>query len=159
MSTDDRGHPCDIAKLSAAQIGWRALGLKSVTRDPIVKGEQSETVGRETCVALVGGVVGWVVWQSFISPITKPLAGDLIDLVFMVIFAIVVAMIFWFVLLGWIRRGRFAKIAQIYLSHGRCASCGYLLDDLAVEPDGCVVCPECNGAWMKERVGDARDNE
>jgi len=150
---DDRGALCGIAQLSLKQIGWRALGLKSITKDPIVKGEQSATVGSETGVALAGGFAGWLFWQNMISPITKPLAGDLLDIVFLMTFSIVVAMVFWYVLLGWIRRRRFDRIAEIFLDQGHCASCGYLLDDLAVESDGCVVCPECNAAWKKERIG------
>ena len=150
---DDRGTPCTIAKLSAKQIGWRALGLKSVTRDPIVKREQATAVGQETAVALVGGFVGWFLWDIFVSPMTTPHVGFFIDLLLMTTFAIVVAMVFWFFLLDWIRRSRFDHVADIYLSQGRCAACGYLLEDLIVEPDGCVVCPECNGAWKKERIG------
>jgi hypothetical protein len=149
---DDREQPCGIAQLSGRQIGWRALGLKSVTPDPIIKREQGETAVRETVIALGGGVVGWVFWQMLISPITKPLVGDLLDLLFIMIFSIVVAMVFWYVFLGWIRRGRFVRIAEIYLSQGHCASCGYKLDGLDIEPDGCVVCPECNAAWQHERI-------
>ena len=29
----------------------------------------------------------------------------------------------------------------------RCAVCGYALDGLKIEPDGCRVCPECGAAW------------
>jgi hypothetical protein len=150
---DDRGDPCSLARLTATQICWRALGLQSVTKDPIVKREQAVTVGRETGVALLGGVVGWVLWQRVISPITRPLVDDLIDLALTVVFSVVVAMVFWYFLLGWIRRGRFARIAEIFLMQGCCASCGYLLKDLAPEKDGCVVCPECNAAWKKDRIG------
>ena len=157
--SDDRGQRCDIAKLSGKQIGWRALGLKSITKDRLTKGEQAATEKRETWVALGGGVVGWILWQFLLSPITKPAVGDMIDLLIQVCFAIVVAMLCWYILLGWIRRGSFTRIAEIYLSQGHCAACGYLLDDLTVEADGCVVCPECNGAWLKERVGDQLSDE
>lgn len=34
-------------------------------------------------------------------------------------------------------------------AEGVCASCAYRLDDLPVEPDGCVVCPECGAAWKR----------
>ncbi len=30
---------------------------------------------------------------------------------------------------------------------GKCASCGYDLNGLACEDDGCVACPECGAAW------------
>lgn len=29
----------------------------------------------------------------------------------------------------------------------RCAVCGYALEGLNIEPDGCRVCPECGAAW------------
>jgi hypothetical protein len=37
-----------------------------------------------------------------------------------------------------------------------CLACGYDLSGLEAEGDGCVVCPECGGAW---RVGGARAAE
>jgi hypothetical protein len=45
------------------------------------------------------------------------------------------------VLLRW-RAGAIAAI-------GRCPSCGYELAQLPIEPDGCVVCPECGAAWRR----------
>lgn len=35
-------------------------------------------------------------------------------------------------------------------AEGICAACGYRLDDLPVEDDGCVVCPECGAAWKRD---------
>lgn len=153
MPSDDRGLPCDIAKLSMRQIFWRAVGLKSVAKDQIVKKEMSATAVPETSMALIGGAISWVIWDIFVSSMVQPLVGDLINLLLQVAFAIVVAMCFWFVFLNQIRRWRFSQISEIFLTEGYCAACGYLLEDLIVEPDGCVVCPECNGAWKKERVG------
>jgi hypothetical protein len=151
--TDDRGVPCGIANLTAKQIGWRALGLPSVTKDPIVKQEQSKTIGKETAVAMVGGVVGWVVWSNLVSQFVNKYIGSLLDLIAQMTFAVVVAMIFWYFLLNWIRRDRFDRIAEIYLTAGRCASCGYMLNGLAPDPDDCTVCPECNAAWNQTRIG------
>lgn len=37
-----------------------------------------------------------------------------------------------------------------------CKACGYNLSGLAVEPDGCRVCPECGAAWWAS-VGEAGD--
>lgn len=41
------------------------------------------------------------------------------------------------------------------LARRRCPACGYDLRGLAAEPDGCLVCPECRGAWDERYVGDA----
>jgi hypothetical protein len=42
--------------------------------------------------------------------------------------------------------------ADALLRRGLCASCLYGLGGLTPEPDGCLVCPECGGAWRAERV-------
>ncbi|MFK7758772.1 MAG: hypothetical protein AB8C13_02365 [Phycisphaerales bacterium] len=47
-------------------------------------------------------------------------------------------------LVGW-NSAEHAKRAV--LSIGYCPSCTYRLFDLQTEDDGCVVCPECSGAW------------
>lgn len=38
---------------------------------------------------------------------------------------------------------------------GECPACCYSLSGLVVEQDGCVVCPECAGAW---RLGDGPES-
>lgn len=157
--SDDRGQPCDIAKLSVRQICWRALGLKSVAKDPIVKKEMAATAVPETIVALIGGVVGWVMWDIFVSSIVTPLVGYPLNLLMQVLVAIVIAMFFWFVLLNYVRVRRFSQIAEIFLTEGLCAACGYNLQDLVAENDGCIVCPECYGAWKSNRVGNQSDDE
>ncbi len=156
---DDRGQPCDIAKLSTRQFFWRALGLKSASKDPIVQKEIAATAVPETFVALIGGVVGWVLWDVFVGPMTKPLIGNPMDLLPQVVVAIIVAMCFGFVLLNHVRAWRFSQIAEIFLTEGLCAACGYNLKDLVADSDGCIVCPECNGAWKKERVGASKSDE
>jgi len=63
----------------------------------------------------------------------------------------------WLALLWWLnrvlaRRGderRTDRVASMLASHGLCPTCAYSLDDLAPEPDGCTVCPECGGAWKR----------
>ncbi|MFN0010570.1 MAG: hypothetical protein ACKVS8_02885 [Phycisphaerales bacterium] len=42
-------------------------------------------------------------------------------------------------------RAQLAKAAM--LVPPRCRACGYLLDGLTTEADGCRVCPECGAAW------------
>ncbi len=150
---DDRGVPCKLAQLSVKQMGWRALGLKSVTRDPVVKQEQSFTAGRESVVALIGGVIGWIFWQMLLSPMLIPKIGMLLDFILLVSFAISVGMLCWFVFLNRVRRSQFTNIAQAFLTQKQCAACGYSLVDLEIEDDCCVLCPECNAAWKHARVG------
>lgn len=33
------------------------------------------------------------------------------------------------------------------LNQGRCPACDYEIFGLESEADGCIVCPECGGAW------------
>ncbi len=39
------------------------------------------------------------------------------------------------------------EIVRVFNEFRRCASCAYSLKELSPEADGCVVCPECGGAW------------
>ncbi|CAG1008015.1 hypothetical protein PHYC_03508 [Phycisphaerales bacterium] len=41
-------------------------------------------------------------------------------------------------------------LAEAVGAEGLCATCGYRLDDLPAEEDGCVVCPECGSAWVRD---------
>jgi len=149
---DDRGRSCSIPKLSVSQLGWRTLGLKSITKDAVTQQEQAVTEKRETIVALFGGFIGYWLYGWILNQYVQQYVGSAIDFVIHIVFAICFAMIVWYVFLGWIRKGRFSRIAEIYLSQGFCGSCGYLLDDLECESDGCVICPECNAAWKSERI-------
>jgi len=151
---DDRGKPCSIAGLSPRQIGWRALGLPSVTPDPVTSQEQRQTTGPEIAIALVGGVIGWVIWSVGIAPLIGSTLWIFGDVLAQATFAVVVSMVFWYSFLGWIRRARFDRIADIYLGADRCASCGYTLAGLTPDPDSRVVCPECSAAWDRTRLGD-----
>jgi len=151
--TDDRSKPCKIADLSTDQVAWRALGLHSITPNPVLKAEKKRTAGIEILVTVVGGLIGWALWSVLITQYTRPKFGILIDFVALSTSCVGVGMILWYSLLNRIRRERFPKIAEIYLSEGKCAACAYKLDGLKSEQDGCVVCPECNAAWNADRLG------
>ncbi len=38
-------------------------------------------------------------------------------------------------------------MAEMFVANGYCGSCFYPIDEIAPEPDGCTVCPECGSAW------------
>lgn len=44
------------------------------------------------------------------------------------------------------------ELGASYVAEGICASCAYSLEGLVPEDDGCVVCPECGGAWRADRI-------
>lgn len=45
------------------------------------------------------------------------------------------------------RRAAGEAIIETTLRFNLCPGCGYTLEDLAVEGDGCLQCPECGAAW------------
>lgn len=56
----------------------------------------------------------------------------------------------WFLAAAWPAWVRFESrgwCRKAPLSLPICAVCAYELVDLAPEPDGCTVCPECGAAW------------
>jgi hypothetical protein len=59
------------------------------------------------------------------------------------------AMLVW-VMLPWNANRRVAAW-RVRLSH--CGACAYPLKGLESESDGCVVCPECGGAWRTGGAG------
>ncbi len=153
IPTDDRDRPCAVARLTNRQLAWRSIGIKSLTKDELVKQEQQVTLNTEVAIALLGGVLGWVLWTGAIMPLTNLKNTLLGHLVIPFVLSIVVSTFLWFVSLSWVRQRKFSKIAGIHLLHGKCAACGYELKDLPTEDDACIVCPECNAAWKAERVG------
>jgi hypothetical protein len=40
------------------------------------------------------------------------------------------------------------------LRDGQCPACGYDVAEIDADADGCVVCPECGGAWRMSRLSD-----
>ena len=156
---DDRSQPCRLAPLTARQIGWRALGLRSVTPDPAIKQEMRQTVVLENSIALAGGVVGAVFYKFVLKQLVSKWVGSLGSIVVMVIVAIITAMLVWWLALGRIRITRSSRIHDIYLAMGQCGSCGYALADLRPTDDGFLNCPECNAAWRVDRVGTPTDKD
>lgn len=150
---DDRDRPCAVARLTSRQLAWRSIGIKSLTRDELIKQEQQVTLPAEVAIAVAGGVLGWVLWTALVLPLT-PMQNTLLGHFVMPVWvSVVVSTALWFATLGWVRQHKFSKIAGIHLRHGRCAGCAYSLTDLPAGDDACVVCPECNAAWRAERVG------
>ena len=149
---DDRDQPCAVARLTNRQLAWRALGIKSLTKDELVKQEQQATINTEVAISLIAGVLGWGVWVVAILPFTglkNTYTGHLIVPFF---FCIIVSTSAWYLSLSWVRRLKSARLAQIHLNHGLCPACAYTLKGLETQQDGCVVCPECSAAWKADRL-------
>ena len=68
-----------------------------------------------------------------------PSLGDFVGFsIWMVILALIYSRVHW--------RSTTRGMRAI-LRIGRCPSCLYELDGVPTEADGCIVCPECGGAW------------
>lgn len=72
--------------------------------------------------------------------------------------AVMLAIIVMGQLFAWRRRIRVfprgaseLQIARALLAEGRCPSCAYAIGRVEPAMDGCVVCPECAGAWRLGR--------
>lgn len=61
--------------------------------------------------------------------------------------------IFGWRLLVWnpTRKGLADQLVATLVGAERCASCGYSLEGLIPESDGCLVCPECSACWLASR--------
>jgi hypothetical protein len=44
------------------------------------------------------------------------------------------------------------KLSAWRLGRRACAACGYRLEGVLAEQDGCTVCPECGAAWKLESL-------
>ena len=107
--------------------------------DPHIKRELAITDKMKLTCVLGGGVVGAVIWQF--AWLAWPLLGPVGLCGGFIVIPAAGAMIAWRLPLGSVRRRRFRRLVEFYLSAGRCASCGYVLTGLATEDDGCVTCP------------------
>ncbi len=78
-------------------------------------------------------------------------AYDVPDWAFGGLFGVVLGVLAWSVWPG--RVGR--TIARGRVARGCCGSCGYWLQGLRAQGDGCTVCPECGSAWrLAEKTGE-----
>ena len=64
---------------------------------------------------------------------------------------LVIGMLACVLLLTVVRRKITPWLARGVLAIGRCANCGYVLQGLKQDDDGCAVCPECGAAWRAEQ--------
>ncbi|MFK7884469.1 MAG: hypothetical protein AB8F26_09850 [Phycisphaerales bacterium] len=51
-----------------------------------------------------------------------------------------------------IRKGALNQLARTAVAEGVCGSCAFPLEQVPIEDDGCVICPECGAAWNHERI-------
>lgn len=150
---DDRGHPCSLPRLSAGQVARRFWGIGHLTGDQATARERKATDWPEAMAVLVGGALGWTLWQAAIDPLLPAGVPVVVRILLIWCGCAAGAVLGWLALLGPIRARRFRRVTGTALAQGVCPACGYALAGLVPEPDGCLACPECHAAWRADRVG------
>jgi hypothetical protein len=94
----------------------------------------------------IGVIVAWAVWDFVRNPGAFTWRQLLGGVPFLAIWPVV----HWYMKP---RKGRpiLSALATRLAAHRRCGACGYDLRRTEPEGDGCVVCPECGGAWHMDR--------
>lgn len=138
---DDRGRGCPAPK--TLPRGAVPPGIAGGSRHPILY---------YAAVGVVAGIVA-LVWLVVIDPMITPVLGFPTRVYGAAIAAGVASILTDRVLARRIARSRWDHICRLALAESSCPACGYLLSGALSEPDGCVVCPECGGAWRADRVG------
>lgn len=143
---DDRGRPCrEPATLPAGAV-HQGVG-----------GGSRRVVSYYALVGVSAGMMA-LAWTLVIDPVIVGATGVRTRAWGAAIAASVVALLTDRALARRIARGKWNRIRELALSARACPACGYALEGLTPETDGCVVCPECGAAWRPDSLGD-RDRD
>ena len=121
----------------ARKAAWRGMPRRAWAHFALMAGLES----------LIVMLAARGLWRAYTSPFAKP--NDWIHPAMMIGFAVVIVWLVW----RGMRRQHAGSLATEYVRAGVCGSCGYALQGLGREPDGCVVCPECGAAWKVPIAG------
>ena len=150
---DDRGRSRSCRKIVGASDirgAYRTGSVSSVAAtDPALKQIRhdvlfSPELRRASVLTNVGSV-------AFAVALALPFTlGLLVHTRWFWLWGVLLSLLTFFVVLWLIPRlERLYERAHVHAatSLGRCAWCFYPLDEIPHGDDGCVVCPECGGAW------------
>jgi hypothetical protein len=128
---DDRGRPRLLGALPIRSSG---------TPEELDAGREARRIIRRRVSAPHLGCLGLVAGYIAFVSLLRLDAGSL------VFSAIILGV---GLLAGWsaARVNNSRRIARELVGKGFCPQCGYSLSGARVEDDGCVTCPECQGAW------------
>lgn len=166
-----------LGNLAARRYTFRMLSRPTSADDrgaqvPVFRPVRAGVAGDDAALAAVAGLIraGWIARsdgrfsrEQALMILPGVMVGaamflpDMLGVRFsgwawLVVFALFMALWtpFFF---RYLQKRRAGMIFQTLLSHGRCGSCGYVLAQVPPARDGCVVCPECGGAWRQDRLG------
>lgn len=102
-------------------------------------------------IGVAGSIAGSFITVAILPPggFRAWTAADLLSLIAAVLAMVGILVSLWGAIGTAIRPGVVRRTRALLLSQGRCPWCTYDLSGGCVEPDQCVVCPECGGAWRR----------
>jgi hypothetical protein len=144
---DDRGvrrrlAPVGMSVASSIERARRLVAWHMYARYQNAVGSRYAITGQRVALVLFGGLVGGIGVR--VLRFEMGVAGVVLLLV-----AAACGVAAWLVP-SMLVRARDRARAALAEHMGVCPSCEYSLEGLEAESDGCVVCPECGGAWGRE---------
>jgi hypothetical protein len=140
---DDRGREVEpLRPSSAADLPKDSPQAQLVRR---LACNDFTIAGPQAVGAAILFFIGYVVAMGVVNWLSLPdWVGSTIGYALFAAGGIMANWLFW--------TGSAKQIAMTAVRRGLCGSCGYSLEALAPEPDGCLLCPECGAAWRQGRV-------
>lgn len=137
---DDRGRKCEIR-------AEEELGLWKIRESPELEwlGRRLEGIRRRD--ASFWCMHGLIFVAMFAGMMLRPVVG-----IWGLVGALGIAAALIMPLQRWNRSRVWSEFVEAFVENGICAGCGYSLEHLGEQGDGCVVCAECGAAWRAERI-------
>lgn len=149
--TDDRGriHRCRMR----GTIGWKSTYSSPPTAQ--VQKALKQAARTEWLVAGILLIAAVPILVLMIVPLSQRLPTWPAWSHWLILYAAipVIWLLFDLIVLGpYIRPAYRRDHRRIALANGHCPACLYRIADLEPDHDGCIVCPECGGAWRPTRA-------
>lgn len=150
---DDRDREYTPAVLAEMALHAESQAARTAARDlqralrRIVREETRRWSVERVSYGLVLGVAIGVVAMVVLTVVGAAFGGGASLIAFLVVVAFAMSLE-----RAAARRRIGGAVGATITAHGFCGACGYSLRGLAAEGDGCLVCPECGGAWRAGRI-------
>lgn len=154
-NTDHRGRRVSLAipaELHSAGVDIKALKLPHIGMQPGKRGWQAGVHWTFLVfMSLYIGVWGGLLWL---------LSGiGVHDWVLYICLPVAYIVAYLSPVPRWWWRCVGAHYVNRVIKSGHCPACGFLLNGLKAEDDGCLVCPECGAAWRKPASSSSKHDE
>lgn len=147
-TTDDRGRPARLAIVvwprdasGQPRPTWRAAGRM------LLSGTRARVVQVPVLALLALGLVAAAVLNGGPSVLALLSFSPVLSISLLIVFSGLIAFS------DGIEQHK-DRLKNTRLRENQCPACGYSLQELEPSADGCLVCPECGGAWRLARLDD-----